>query len=469
MQTQRRRVMKFIDRERELTALEKFWKKKESQFIILYGKRRVGKTELIKQFIEKKSHIYFLAQKINEYENLKILSKKVGEFFDDEILMRKGFENWQWFFEYLKKHLKKKLILVIDEFPYLTEVNKGISSIFQSGWDEYLKNTPVFLILCGSSISMMEEQVLSYKSPLYGRRTGQIFLKPFSFSMAKKFYPGLSFARGLELYSIAGGNPSYLKRFDSKSSLAINIKENILQPEAFLYNEIEFILREELREPRNYLAILKAIALSKNKISEIVNETALPKSILHKYLFILEDLHIIQKEVPVTEKNPLKSRKGIYKLQDQFFKFWFRYILPNKGNIEEGRTDFVLNEIKKDFNSLVAENYERTAKETIRNYERIFFPITKIGRWWDKNEEIDIVALNEGEKKILFGEVKWRNKPIGTNIYEDLKRKTYKVEWNRDKRKEYFCLFSKSGFTKNMIQLAKKEEIILFTQDKMRF
>lgn len=459
--------MKFIDRERELSALEKFWKGKEAQMIVIYGKRRIGKTELIKQFIKGKPHIYSLAQRINEYENIRLLSEAVGEFFADEILMRKGFENWMWLFEYLRKHANRRLILVIDEFPYLAEANKGMSSIFQAGWDEYLKDIPIFLILCGSSIAMMEEKVLSYKAPLYGRRTGQIFLKPFSFSIARKFYPRLSFERCLELYSIAGGNPSYLKRFNPRLSLEANIKENILQPEAFLYNEVEFILREELREPRNYFAILKSIALGKSKISEIVNETGLEKGILHKYLFILEDLHAIQKKVPVTEKNPLKSRKGIYKLQDQFFKFWFRYILPNKGNIEEGRVDFVLRKIKRDFNLLVAESYEQVAKELVKNYEREIFPISKIGRWWDRNEEIDIVALNEEGNKVLLGEVKWSNKPVGVNIYEELKRKAQRIELGKGKRSEYFCLFSKSGFTRDMRQLAKKEKVIIFHKDKL--
>lgn len=459
--------MKFIDREKELDILNRFWHEREAQLIVIYGKRRVGKTEMIKQFIEGKPHMYFLAQKINEYENLKLLGETVGEFFDDDILRRKGFENWKWFFEYLRKNIKKRIVLVIDELPYLAEVNKGISSVFQSGWDEYLKNASVFLILCGSSISMMEEKVLSYKAPLYGRRTGQIFLKPFALFETRKFYPNASFIRCLELYSIAGGNPSYLKRFNPKLSLDMNIKENILQPEAFLYNEVEFILREELREPRNYFAILKAIALGKNKVSEIVNETGLPKGILHKYLFILEDLHIIQKEVPVTEKNPLKSRKGIYGLQDQFFRFWFKYILPNKGNIEEGRIDFVLKKIKEDFNLLLAENYEKAAQEIIRDYEDRFFPIAKIGRWWDRNEEIDIVALGEGEDKILFGEVKWSNKPVGTDIYDNLKAKARKVEMKTEKRNEYFCLFSKSGFTKGMIKVAKNESVGLFDKDKI--
>src|SRR3990167_1078781 len=158
--------MQFINRERELSALKKLWQGKNAQLIVIYGKRRVGKTELIKQFIREKPHIYFLAQKINEHENLKLLGEAVGEYFDNDILKRKGFENWKWVFEYLRKNVKERTVFFIDEFPYLAEANKGISSVFQSGWDEYLKNTPVFLILCGSSISMMEDEVLSYKAHL---------------------------------------------------------------------------------------------------------------------------------------------------------------------------------------------------------------------------------------------------------------------------------------------------------------
>lgn len=459
--------MKFIDRKGELNSLERFWKKGEAQFVVIYGKRRIGKTELIKQFIKTKPHIYFLAQKISEQENLKMLGKHVGEFFDNDILKAKGFDSYPMFFEYLKKHLKESTIIVIDEFPYLAEANKGVSSIFQAGWDEYLKNTPIFLILCGSSIAMMESEVLAYKAPLYGRRTGQIFLKSFPFLEAQKFFSWLSFKQKLEFYSIAGGNPSYLGRIDPKKSLKENIKEQILIPEAPLYNEVEFILREELREPRNYFTILKAIALRKTKISEIVNETGFAKGILHKYLFVLEDLQVIQKEVPITEKNPQKSRKGIYKLQDQYFKLWFKYVLPNKSRIEEGNISTVLEIIKQDFNSLVAENYEKIAKEFIKRNENRFFKIDKIGRWWNRNEEIDIVALNEKENKILFGEVKWSNKPVGTNIYDDLKEKVKKVQWGREGREEHFCLLSKSGFTKKMEGVAKRENVALFYEDKL--
>jgi len=459
--------MKFIDRERELFSLNDFWKDNKPQLIVIYGKRRIGKTELIKQFIKDKPHIYFLAQKISEQENLKMLGKLVGEYYDDNILKANGFNNWQMFFEYLKKHINKRIVIVIDEFSYLAESNKGISSIFQAGWDEYLKETPIYLILCGSSISMMEQEVLGYKAPLYGRRTGQIFLKPFKFYEASEFFPDLSFEKKLIFFSITGGNPSYLNKINPVDSLEENLKKHFLSPESPFYSEVEFLLHEELREPRNYFAILKAIAFNKTKVSEIVNETGFEKNFVIKYLSILEDLQIVQKEVPITEKNPLKSRKGIYKLQDQFFKFWFKYILPNKSKIEEGRTDIVFENILNDFNFLVAENYEKVAQEIVLKNEDKFFSIERIGRWWDKNEEIDIVALNEKENKILFGEVKWSNKPIGVNVYEDLKRKVKIVSWGNEDRIEYFSLFSKNGFTDDMKKVAKMENVILFHEDKL--
>jgi AAA+ ATPase superfamily predicted ATPase len=457
----------FVGRIKELQALNGFYKKPGPQFIVIYGKRRVGKTTLIKEFIKDKSHIYFLAQQITERENLRLLGESTGSFYKDGLLQKTGFTHWDHVFPYLKAKIKKKFIFVIDEFPYLASSSKGISSIFQKGWDEYLKDTHVFLILCGSSIGMMEKDVLSYKAPLYGRSTGQIFLKPFSFLSSREFFPGLSFEHCLEIFSVTGGNPSYLFKMNPHLTLEKNIRKYILKPEEFLYNEVEFILRQELREPRYYFAILKAIALSNNRINEITNETGIEKSNLHRYIFTLEDLGMVYKEIPVTEKNPLKSRKGIYRIQDEFFYFWFRYILPNKSIIEEGAIDYVINKIKLDFPNVIATSYEKAAKEIIRKNQDLIFPFTGAGRWWDRNEEIDVVALNEQERKIIFTEVKWRNKLTGLSVYNNLVKKSTYVSWNRGQRKEYFCLFSKSGFTKELIQLSQgADNLYLFKNDK---
>lgn len=459
--------MEFIDREKELAALEKAWQGKEAQLLVIYGKRRVGKTELIKHFMKDKPHVYFLGQRVNGIDNRRWLADLAADHFKDDFLKTAGFPDWRAFFQFGRDRIKTRTVLAIDEFPYLTEAEKGLPSIFQTGWDEYLKKTPVFLILCGSSIAMMESEVLAEKSPLFGRRTGQIQLKPFRFTEARKFYPRASFDKCLEFYALAGGSPSYLKRLDPGRSVLDNIISQVLPPEAFLAREVEFLLREELREPRNYFAILKAIAFGKSKIGEIVNDTGLDKGILHRYLFTLDDLQVIQKEVPVTERLPLKSRKGLYRIQDQFVKFWFRHILPNRAAIEEGRYERLLPRLESDFPALVAENYEKLAVDIVRAREDLFFPMDAAGRWWNREEEIDLVAINEERREILFGEAKWSARPVGIDVYRDLKRKAPLVDWHNGERTERFCLFSRSGFTKDMRELARKERIILFQRDQL--
>ncbi len=459
--------MKFVNRKKELDFFNKKYQENISQFIIVYGKRRVGKTELVKQFIKDKKGIYFLADKRNEHDQLRELGGVVGEYFNDQILINNGFKNWLEFFYYLKKNNKKKLVLAIDEYPYLVEINKAISSLFQKGWDEYLREANIFLVLLGSSIAMMESETLIHKSPLYGRRTGQLLLKSLQFREFQEFFPKLDFEKSLEIYSITGGMPAYILQLNQTSSLRANIKEKIFQKTEFLYNEIEFILKEELREPRNYLSILRAISFGKRKFGEIVNDTGLKKNILTKYLKVLEQLQLIQKETPVTEKNPEKSRKGLYLIDDNFFRFWFRYVYPYKSDLEMERFDEVERKMEESLIDLHAIAYEQISKELLWEISQKFFRFERVGKWWDKNEEIDVVATNQEEKKIVFGEVKWTNKKVGTNIYNDLKQKSTLVDWNNGSRKEFFVLFSKNGFTDGMIRLTKKENVVLFEKDKI--
>ncbi len=461
--------MKFINREKELRFLEERYLSKKSEFIIIYGKRRVGKTELIKQFIKKKPAIYFLADKRNLLEQLKELGKVIGGHFKDTILERRGFNNFLEVFEYLKEKVKNRLIFVIDEYPYLVEVDKSVTSIFQKGWDEYLKNTKIFLILCGSSVAMMEEETLIYKSPLYGRRTGQILLKPLSFYESWKFFPKTSFDKFLEIFTITGGIPCYLLQFNPTLSLEENVKLKIFPKTEFLHNEVEFILKEELREPKNYLAILKAISWGRKRFSEVINETSLEKNILTKYLDVLKNLQLVEKEVPVTEKNPTKSRKGLYEICDNFFRFWFQYIYPYKSDLEIERFDEVLRKLKENFKILEAMTYEKVSCEILWRLRDEIFPFERIGKWWEKEKEIDIVGLNQKTKEVIFGEVKWSDKPVDVDVYKKLRKKSEFVDWMRKNRKEYYILFSKSGFTKSMMRLAKEDGVFLVYKDKLLY
>lgn len=460
--------MKFINRDRELKSLGEKWKSGIFQFFVIYGKRRVGKTELVKQFLSDKPSIYFLADKRNHTDQLRELGRVVGNFFKDDILIRNGFRDWIEFFEYISKKSDKPLVIAIDEYPYLVETDSATSSIFQKGLDEYLKNTKVFFILLGSNISIMESETLLHKSPLFGRRTGQILIDPMTFSNSWKFFPKKSFEHFVGIYSITDGMPAYLLQMEEKKTIKENIKNKIFSPTEFLYNEVEFMLEEELREPKNYLAILKSISWGKRKFGEIVNETDLKKNIITKYLSVLEKLRLIEKEVPVTEKNPQKSRKGLYKISDNFFRFWFQYVYPFKSDIEIGRLDYVLEQFDAKFNMIEATVYERVCQEIIFDFEDRLFPIEKVGRWWEREKEIDVVALSERENKIAFGECKWSSRPVGIDILKNLEGKAPFVQWGKEDRKEFFVLFSKSGFTAEMKKIAKERtDIVLVDKNKI--
>ncbi len=454
--------MEFIDREQELNFLEEKWQENKAQFIVLWGKRRVGKTELVKQFIKDKPDVYFLSESTSDKEQLLRFSRALGEFFQEPLLTTRGFTEWEEIVSYVSQK-KKRFVLVIDEFPYLMVSNPAISSLFQKAWDEYWSQSEIFLILLGSSISMMENEVLGYRSPLYGRRTGQWRVDPMPFTQVRQFRRDKNFEDILCHFGVAGGIPAYWLQFDPNKSFEENLKEKVLKKGEFLYDEVEFILREELRELRFYFAILQSIAQGKRKLSEIVNATGITLTSANKYLGVLSDLKLVERELPVTEEKPLKSKKGLYRITDKFFQFWFRFVFPRRSDIELGRSNELFLSIKKELPHYLGSVYEKVAIDILQNNTERYFIPDAIGRWWDKNEEIDIVGINKSSGSILFGEVKWSEKPVGKNIYERLKETAKKVEWEKAKRKEWYCLFSKSGFTDEMVKIAKIENVMLFT------
>jgi len=458
----------FVNREPELDFLNEKWRENNAQLVVIYGKRRAGKTETSVQFAKDKPHIYFLCEKIASRSQLKKFTEAVGGYFKDEFLPGEGFSDWETAFKYISNR-KEKIALIIDEFPYLVETDEAIPSSFQKAWDLHLEDSKVYLLLLGSSISMMERTTLSYKAPLYGRRTGQLLIKPFKFKELKKIFPEKSFDELLSIYSAVGGTPLYLNKFRGRDCLDV-IKDEILKKGQPLYEEVEFLLREELKEPRNYFVILEALSLGNHKLSEIINETGLDKGTVSRYISILDNLQITGKETPVTEKMPGKSRKGIYSIEDNFFSFWFRFVFRNRSLLEEHRINEAASKIKEAMPGLSAKTYEKISGEILFGAvldKKLPLEFEAYGRWWDKNGEIDLVAVNSRTNEILFGEVKWSNRPVGTNIYEDLRKKPQKVEWGGKNRKEHFALFSKAGFTPEMEKIAKKESIYLFHGDKL--
>lgn len=457
--------MKFYNRKQELKALNDWWKQKGSHLVIMYGKRRVGKTALSLEFAKNKPTIFHLAERLDPKLQLQKISQEVGVFFKDAYVLEYGFQDWEQLFKYIAQK-KQKIVIIIDEFPYLVDADPAIPSVFQKGWDLYLSKSPVYLILCGSSIGMMEKHTLVYGAPLYGRRSGQILVRPFSFFELEDIFPKKSFEERLMIYSVVGGTITYLKNFLGRKNFWKVMGNTMLSKEQFMYEEVDFLLREEFREPRNYFSILLGLSLGKRKASEVMNYTGFDKATISSYLAVLQQLLIVQKEISITEKIPEKSRKGFYRISDNFFEFWFRFIFRNKQLIEEGSQGEVVKIIKSSIAELVSRNYEEIAGEWVRRNMANNFQY--VGRWWSDSSEIDIVGFNQETKEIIFGEVKWSNRQVGTNIFTDLENKARNVDWNNANRKEQFILFSKSGFTADMKKLAKKrKEIILVEKDKL--
>jgi AAA+ ATPase superfamily predicted ATPase len=465
----------FVNRAAELGWLEARWRARDAQLLIVYGKRRVGKTALLKETLQGKSGVYFLADRRPEREQLREVAARLGGHFTDPFIGRKGFDTWLEAFEYLTTRLRpsvakpsERLLLILDEYPYLVENNPATSSLFQKGWDETLQRLPLVLVLCGSSMAMMESETLAHRAPLYGRRTGDLLVRPLDFAGVRQFLPKRRpFVHAVEAYAVLGGMPGYLRQFDFNRELLDNIREQILTPGAFLFREVDFLLKEELREPRNYLAILRAISQGRRKFGEIANDTGLAKNVLHKYLHVLEDLELVERDVPITEKSPQKSRRSLYGLQDPFVAFWFACGYPYVSDLELGETRPALRRVRDLLPHLLGRAYERIARETLRRGDGLPFPLHRVGHWWDDHAEIDVVGLNEEANAILFGEVKWSERPIGTDIYRNLVEKARRVAWGQAGRREVFALFSRSGFTPEMRRVARQDNALLFVQDAL--
>ncbi len=446
---------KFVNRKKELRSLENFHEKEGFEFLILSGRRRVGKTRLLQEFLKNKNKIFLLCENRKWEYNLEKFNEKIAEHFD---IPSPNFKSFKDCFNFISKKKRKKTIVSIDEFSYLIKNNEDILAEFQSIIDENLQNKDIMLILSGSAVSMMEREILGHKSPLYGRTTGQIMLQPLKFRHLLEWYKDSNIEEIIKIYGICDGIPKYLEFFEGKN-LEKEIKENIFNPSAFLFREPKLLLEEELREPRTYFEILESISLGYTKITEIANHSYMEAKNVSSYLSILRDLGFVRKETSILTK---KRRRGIYRMKDNFFNFWFRFISKNFGEIENWQIDPSWRKFKKEFDAYLSFIFEKVCREFLlgTNY-------AEVGRWWYKDKEIDILGLNEQENKILFGECKWSKNPVGLEVLQDLEKKSKYVRWGKEKRKEQYALFSKSGFKKDLKELRRKD-LLLYDLDNLK-
>ena len=459
-------MKRFIDRDQEMQTLQNEYERDGGALVVLYGRRRVGKTTLISEFIKDKNALFFLATEESEHQNRSVFKEKVAEFTHSDLLRDADVKTWDALFKAIvDAPSSEKPIIVLDEFQYLGKANAAFPSIFQRIWEEHLKNQSVMVILCGSLISMMQSQTLAYSSPLYGRRTAQIQLKQIPFAYYHEFFPEKDYKNLVEMYAITGGVPKYIELFRENEDIYSAINTCVLNRSGYLYEEPYFLLRQEVNEIGSYFSIIRAIAAGNSKLSAIASMLEIKATSLTKYLKTLIDLDVIEREVPVTENNPQRSKKGLYKIKDHYLRFWFAFVYPNKSFIESGHSNIVMSKIKKNLvRNHIAFVYEDVCKERMwqLNAEDAWpFHFAKLGRYWDAQTEIDIVALDPEGKNIVFGECKYWQEPVGIDVLTKLEAKVRSVLWERNNRNVWYVLFSISGFTKELEELAEGRDDLL--------
>ena len=446
----------FIGREKELSALGRLYQSDKFEFVVIYGRRRVGKTALINHFIDDKKSIYFMGVESNERQNLENLSRSIMEF-SSGIQMETYFASYQAALEYVFQLAEKeRVILTIDEYPYVARTSKSLASTLQMLIDKYKDNSKLMLILCGSSMSYMEDHVLAYKAPLYGRRTAQMKIHPFDFEECCTYLRALSDEDKALIYGIVGGTPQYLLQMNDTLSIEDNIKNTYLNPMSFLYEEPINLLKQEVREPAIYNAIITAIATGHSRMSEISTKVGENTIVCSGYIRNLINLGIIRKETPYGEKS---SRKSIYAIEDNMFYFWYRFVLDNNSVIMRGAVDLVYKRIEAQLSDYMGRVFEDICtqylwKQLLLGNMSIEF--VSLGRWWGTDPrkkcqtEIDIMGEQDKDSAI-FAECKWRNENVDLDVLDTLIDRSGLFHYKNIQ----FFLFSKTGFTKGCQEKAE--------------
>ena len=436
-------VSLFVDRKTECEELKGVLDAKGFAFAVLYGRRRVGKTRLLLEALRGRNHIYYLAV---EKENLRYLSAVVAQRFPKVRALR---EDWEVLLDFLKDNVS---VLLIDEFQNLVKEDKTVLSLFQRAIDTNLKDSKLKLIALGSSVSMITSELLQYRSPLYGRRTYTKKVGAMSFLNIKGFFPKTSAEELAEIYGFADGIPYYLEKISPPFWVWL---ENELRNPTFVKDELDFMLRYEFEDLGTYKTILEAIAKGKTKVCEIKDFARMQRTDISPYLSKLINTGFIHRELPLTE--PVTSKMGRYYIEDQFVAFWFRFIYPNLSNLEEGI--YSASNVRKDYSQYMGGVFERISKQVlVELIRRGRLSYSKVGKWWYKDAEVDLLAVNEEKKEILFAECKWQDNVVPHQVLVKLKEKTSYVKWNNEYRKERYVILAKSFKEKNL----EEENVLLF-------
>ncbi len=458
----------FIGRQQELNTLNKLYNSGKFEFAVIYGRRRVGKTALISEFTKDKDTIFFTGVETNAKQNLDNFSRCIMEY-NTGIAVDSSFASFQSALEYVFELAKtKRIVLVIDEYPYVARASKSLASTIQLLIDKNKDSSKLFLILCGSSMSYMEDHVLAYKAPLYGRRTAQLKLSPFDFFEVCRYFTRFSDIDKALAYGVIGGTPQYLMQIDDHFSIEDNIKNIYLNPASSIFEEPSNLLKQEVREPAIYNAVITAIAAGCSKMNEIAGKTGEDTSVCATYIKNLITLGIVKKESPYGEKS---NRKTIYSIEDNMFRFWYRFVPENTSIISRGAADLAYKRIAPEIPAYMGGVFEEICRQYLWKLlldGKCAVNFSDLGRWWGTNsktrtqEEIDIMGADKDSA--LFAECKWTNEKADLGVLETLVERSELFNY----KKKHFYLFAKTGFTKGcMDKAAEMGNVTLVSYNEM--
>jgi len=452
----------FYDRGRihELSSLEELYERNGFKFAVVYGRRRVGKTCLINEFIDRgnKKAVRFTATENTDLVNRESFSESIFEVYPESSEFG-TFATWEKALKYIAKETGgEKLVVYLDEYPYLAKAHPPISSEIQKTIDTVLQGTNILLILCGSSMSFMENQVLGYQSPLYGRRTAQYKILPLDYFDSAEFFGGASLESKLLGYGVTGGVPQYLYEISRFGSVEGGIEKAYFSKNGYLYEEPQNLLKQELREPAFYNAIITAVAAGSTKLNVISGKVGEVDNKVAKYVKNLIDLGIIEKEISLFAKN---ERNGIYRIKDNMFLFWHRFVKDNVSRVDSRYQNIYKERVEPQIPEFMGHMFENICMQYLTRLNikgELPFSFDEMGRWWGGNPitkqetEIDIIA--HSKKEIIVSECKWKNDKVGADVYGELKKKAAMFS----EREMYYYLFSKSGFTESLKKEAERDD-----------
>ena len=450
--------MEFFGRNKELALLDKLYQRAGAQLLILYGRRRIGKTSLIEQWtqnrLEERDYLYWMATQTSTINQLRDFSQTILRFIEPDAPISPSFsyESWETALARAAQlSSERRFVLILDEITYVMQANPELPSLLQRVWDHVLKGTNLFLILTGSLAGIIQRSALDYQSPLYGRATARLKLQPLSFGTLQALLPAMTTEQRVEVYAITGGIPAYLELFDDTHDVIHNLREHFITPTNVMLNDAVFLLREQVDEPRNYIALLEAIANGAHKIADIAKLAGLERSNANKYLTVLRELGYIERIVPVTVQRPERSRRGRYVFTDAYLRFYFRFLRPYLGDIERGRLNRAINLLDDHLTDFIGTHtYEELCREWLNEKAdrgELPYVLDRVGSHWSKEAQIDVVGINWRTKQVLFGECKWGRQPVDRKVIDKLVAQSAKALPSKGNWQQGYILFSRAPLT----------------------